>query len=76
MTRERLADEAKRLRACNRAHRGSTGHDLCWHHPKPWAPLPGRTGPEIAVPPRPGFLRDCVRYREGPDAPVHDAEYQ
>jgi len=34
----------------------------------------------VAVPPRPRFMRGCVRYRESlerelPDAPVHDREY-
>jgi hypothetical protein len=81
MTRERLVAEVKRLRAGIRAHRDSTGHDLCWHHPRLWSLLPERAEPEIAVPPWPKFLRGCVRYRESldaqrPDAPVHDAEYE
>ena len=40
MTREQLIDEARRLRAGIRAHRDSTGHALCWHHPKLWGLLP------------------------------------
>ncbi len=35
MTREQLVAEARRLRAGIRAHRDSTGHALCWHHPAP-----------------------------------------
>jgi ketosteroid isomerase-like protein len=33
MGREQLIAEARRLRAGIRAHRDSTGHALCWHHP-------------------------------------------
>ena len=36
MDREQLILEVKRLRAGIRAHRDSTGHDLCWHHPDLW----------------------------------------
>ena len=45
MTREQLAREAKRLRAGIRAHRDSTSHDLCWHHPRLWGLLPEVTDP-------------------------------
>ena len=80
MSRDDLAAEVKRLRAGIRAHRDSSGHDLCWHHPQLWGLLPERIDPAIAVPPWPKFLRGCVRYRESldrqrADAPVHDAEY-
>ena len=80
MSRDDLAAEVKRLRAGIRAHRDSSGHDLCWHHPQLWGLLPEGIDPSIAVPPWPKFLRGCVRYRESldrqrPDAPVHDAEY-
>ncbi|QES51002.1 hypothetical protein DEJ50_27370 [Streptomyces venezuelae] len=79
--REELVAEVVRLRNGIRAHRDSTGHDLCWHHPRLWALLPERLSPEVAVPPWPRFLRGCVRYRESldrqlPDAPVHDHEYE
>lgn len=81
MGREALIVEVKRLRAGIRAHRDSSGHDLCWHHPKLWALLPEKTAPDVAVPPWPKFLRGCVRYRESldrelPDAPVADIEYE
>ncbi|MGR8007564.1 hypothetical protein [Streptomyces hypolithicus] len=80
LDRDALVTEAKRLRAGIRAHRDSSGHDLCWHHPQLWDLLPEPTEPEVAVPPWPRFLRGCVRYRESldrqlPDAPVHDREY-
>jgi len=32
--REALISEIKRLRAGIREHRDSSGHELCWHHPK------------------------------------------
>jgi len=80
MDREQLIAEVKRLRAGIRAHRDSSGHDLCWHHPQLWGLLPERIPPEIAVPPWPKFLRGCVKYRESldrdaPGAPVADVEY-
>jgi hypothetical protein len=81
MDREDLMAEVRRLRAGIRAHRDSTGHDLCWHHPQLWNLLPERTDPQIAVPPWPKFLRGCLAYRESldrqrPDAPVHDRDYE
>lgn len=81
MSSKELIAEVKRLRAGIRAHRDSSGHDLCWHHPKLWALLPEKIAPNVAVPPWPKFLRGCVRYREAldrelPDAPVADVEYE
>jgi hypothetical protein len=81
MDREDLMAEVRRLRAGIRAHRDSTAHELCWHHPQLWNLLPERTDPQIAVPPWPKFLRGCLAYRESldrqrPDAPVHDREYE
>lgn len=80
MSRGELVAEVRRLRAGIRAHRDSSGHDLCWHHPALWGLLPERVEPEVAVPPWPRFLRGCLRYRESldrelPGAPVHDREY-
>ena len=79
LSREQLVLEVKRLRTAIRAHRDSSGHDLCWHHPQLWGLLPERVAPEVAVPPWPAFLRGCVRYRESlerelPDARTTDAE--
>jgi len=79
-TREQLIDEVIRLRAGIRAHRDSSGHDLCWHHPELWSLLPEPIPKNIAVPAWPHFLRGCVKYRESldrelPDAPRTDTEY-
>ena len=81
MSREALIAEAKRLRAGIRAHRDSSGHALCWHHPQLWGLLPEPTPADIAVPPWPKFFRGCVKYREAlerelPGAPVDDREYE
>jgi len=75
LTQEQLVSEVKRLRNAIRAHRDSSGQDLCWHHPQLWGLLPERIRPDVAVPPWPQFLRGCLRYREAldrelPDAPV------
>ena len=80
-SREDLIREVKRLRAGIRAHRDSSGHDLCWHHPQLWGLLPERMDPQVAVPPWPKFLRGCVRYRESldrelPHAPVEEREFE
>jgi hypothetical protein len=81
LDREQLVAEVKRLRAGIRAHRDSSGHDLCWHHPQLWSLVPEPIPPEIAVPPWPKFLRGCLRYRESldrqlPNATVVDKEYE
>ena len=73
LTREELAAEVVRLRAGIRAHRDSSGHDLCWHHPELWGLLPERAAPDIAVPRWPQFLRGCVKYRESLDAELPQA---
>lgn len=64
LDRDALVAEVKRLRAGIRAHRDSSGQELCWHHPALWGLLPEKTMPDVAVPPWPSFLRGCVRYRE------------
>jgi len=80
MDRDTLIVEVKKLRAGIRAHRDTTGHDLCWHHPDLWALLPEKIEPTIAVPPWPKFMRGCIRYRQSldeqaPEALVHDKEF-
>lgn len=77
--RPALIAEVKRLRQGIRAHRDSTGQDLCWHHPQLWGLLPEKMSPAVAVPPWPDFLRGCVRYREAlqrelPNAPADRAK--
>ena len=80
LDREALINEIKRLRAGIRAHRDSSGHDLCWHHPELWALLPERIEPIVAVPPWLNFIRGCLAYRESldselPAARIANAEY-
>jgi hypothetical protein len=80
MDREGLIAEVRKLRAGIRAHRDSTGHDLCWHHPALWDLLPEKTDPGIAVPPWEKFMRGCIHYRasldaQAPHAPVLDKDY-
>lgn len=48
LSREDLVTEVKKLRAGIRAHRDSTKHELCWHHPQLWSLLPEKLEPEVA----------------------------
>ena len=80
-TRERLIAEVRRLRAGIREHRDSSGHELCWHHPRLWALLPESSDPLPMVPDWPQFLRGCIRYRQSldeqlPTAPRSAAEFE
>jgi hypothetical protein len=68
MSRDELAAEVKALRNGIRAHRDSSGHDLCWHHPDLWGLLPENTDPLPDVPDWPAFMRGRVRYRQSLDA--------
>jgi hypothetical protein len=79
-SRDELIEEVRRLRAGIRAHRDSTGHGLCWHHPALWALLPERTDPVPTVPTWPEFLHGCLRYRQSldeqlPGAPRSDKPF-
>jgi hypothetical protein len=67
LTREELVLEVRRLRRAIRAHRDSSGHELCWHHPELWGLLPEKTDPLPAVPDWPQFLSGCIRYRQSLD---------
>jgi hypothetical protein len=73
LSRDQLAAEVRRLRAGIRAHRDSTMHELCWHHPQLWGLLPEPVPADLAVPAWPQFLRGCVRYRESLDRALPDA---
>jgi hypothetical protein len=73
LSRDELMAEVRRLRQGIRAHRDSTGQELCWHHPALWALLPEQSDPLPVVPDWPQFLRGCVRYRESLDAQLPDA---
>jgi hypothetical protein len=81
MSREALIAEVRRLRQGIRAHRDSTEHELCWHHPELWGLLPERQDPLPTVPEWPAFLRGCIRYRQSldrelPHAPRTSREYE
>jgi hypothetical protein len=81
LTREQLVAEVQRLRAGIREHRDSSGHELCWHHPRLWGLLPEKSDPQPTVPDWPQFLRGCIRYRQSldeqlPAAPRSTAEYE
>ena len=73
MSREALIEEVRKLRQGIRAHRDSTGHELCWHHPELWGLLPEQQDPRPTVPDWPEFIRGCVRYRQSLDEQAPDA---
>jgi hypothetical protein len=73
LTREQLAEEVKRLRAGIRAHRDSSGQELCWHHPALWRLLPEPLAQHLAVPAWPHFMRGCIRYRQSLDEQLPNA---
>lgn len=73
LDREALVTEVQRLRDGIRAHRDSSGHDLCWYHPRLWALLPETTEKTPEVPAWPQFLRGCIRFRESLDKQLPDA---
>jgi hypothetical protein len=80
LSRDKLIEEVRRLRQGIRAHRDSTGQDLCWHHPALWGLLPEKQDPLPTVPEWPQFLRGCIRYRQSlddqlPGAPRFSSEY-
>ena len=73
MDRSQLIAETRRLRQGIRAHRDSTGQELCWHHPALWGLLPEKTDPVPTVPEWPQFLQGCVRYRQSLDVQAPNA---
>ncbi|WP_201865361.1 hypothetical protein [Microvirga soli] len=80
LSRDDLVAEVIRLRNGIRAHRDSSGHELCWHHPQLWGLLPEPIPDNIEVPAWPQFLRGCLRYREAldnqlPHAPRINVEF-
>ena len=72
-SREQLIAEIRKLRAAIRAHRDSSGHELCWHHPALWGLLPEKTDPQPVVPAWPKFMAGCIRYRQSLDEQLPDA---
>jgi hypothetical protein len=73
MSREALIAEVKKLRQGIRAHRDTSRHDLCWHHPDLWGLLPEKTDPLPEVPAWPQFMQGCIRYRQSLDAQLPNA---
>jgi len=67
LSREELIAEVKKLRDGVRAHRDSSEHELCWHHPALWGLLPEKQDPLPVVPEWPQFMRGCIRYRQSLD---------
>ncbi len=67
LSRDDLVSEVQRLRAGIRAHRDSSGHDLCWHHPALCELLPEGGAPYPTLPGWPACLRGCVAYRASLD---------
>jgi hypothetical protein len=80
LSHEELVSELVKLRNAVRAHRDTSMHDLCWHHPDLWNLLPEKSSISPVVPEWPVFLRGCLRYRQSldeqlPDAPRSKDEY-
>lgn len=73
LSREQLIEEIAKLRSAIRAHRDSSGHDLCWHHPALWSLLPERVSPSLEIPAWPQFMRGCIRYRQSLDEQLPNA---
>jgi hypothetical protein len=67
MSKNQLIEEIKKLRMGIREHRDSTGHNLCWHHPKLWSLLPEKINPKISVPEWSEFMKGCIQYRQSLD---------
>jgi hypothetical protein len=73
MDRAALLAHAREMRAAIRAHRDSTGHALCWHHPDMWRLLQDRPPGGVTVPDWPQFLRGCIAYRQALDRELASA---
>ena len=80
-SRDELISEVMKLRQGIRAHRDSSEHALCWHHPELWGLLPEKSDPIPIVPDWPQFMRGCIRYRasldeQAPNAPRTSNSYR
>ena len=73
MSKDQLIGEVTKLRNGIRAHRDSSGHELCWYHPDLWGLLPEKTDPLPSVPEWPRFMEGCLRYRQSLDLQAKDA---
>lgn len=74
LSNEQLVKEIRKLRNAIRAHRDSTGQELCWHHPSLWSLLPEKVSPSVEVPEWPQFMKGCVRYRQSLDEQLPGAK--
>lgn len=74
LSHEQLVAEVKKLRNAIRAHRDSTGQELCWHQPDLWSLLPEKALPSVEVPDWPQFMKGCVRYRQSLDEQLPGAK--
>ena len=68
-----LLAAAKAMRRAIRAHRDTSEHELCWHHPDMWALLPDPPRVKTIVPEWPQFMRGCIRYRQSLDQQLAEA---
>lgn len=68
MNTEQLVAEVKKLRAGIRAHRDSSGHNLCWYVPELWNLLPDKIEPNPEIPSTEEFLHCCKQYRASLDS--------
>jgi len=68
-----LLAAARAMRQAIRAHRDTTEHELCWHHPDMWELLPDPPQVKPIVPEWPQFMRGCIRYRQSLDQQLSGA---
>ena len=68
MNSEQLMAEVKKLRTGIRAHRDSSGHNLCWYVPELWDLLPDKVEPNPEIPSTEEFLQCCKQYRTSLDS--------
>lgn len=65
---DELKNEVIKLRNGIRAHRDSSGHNLCWYVPELWNLLPEKIEPSPEIPSKDEFLNCCKLYRDSLDS--------
>ncbi len=73
LSRDELMSEVIKLRNAIRAHRDTSQHELCWHHPAMWGLLPEKSDPQPTVPAWPQFMQGCIKYRQSLDEQLPNA---
>jgi hypothetical protein len=73
LNREELLSELVKIRNAVSAHRDSTMHYLCWHHPALGDLLSEKSSVRAVVPEWPVFRRGCLKYRQSLDEQLTDA---